>query len=49
MALEAVLQPYLWSLIDLIRAATPSDEGQIWRLLEPVFRGGETYTAPRDI
>jgi ribosomal protein S18 acetylase RimI-like enzyme len=33
----------------LIRAATPSDEEQIWRLLEPVFRAGETYTVPRDI
>jgi hypothetical protein len=38
MALEAVLQPNLWSLIDLIRAATEGDEEQIWRLLEPVFR-----------
>jgi ribosomal protein S18 acetylase RimI-like enzyme len=33
----------------LIRAATPSDEEQIWRLLEPVFRAGESYTLPRDI
>ena len=49
MALEAILQPYPRSLIALIRAATPSDEEQIWRLLEPVFRAGETYTVPRDI
>lgn len=33
----------------MIRAATPSDEEQIWQLLEPVFRAGETYTVPRDI
>jgi ribosomal protein S18 acetylase RimI-like enzyme len=33
----------------LIRAATLSDKEQIWRLLEPVFRAGETYTVPRDI
>jgi len=49
MALEAVPQPYPRSLINLIRAAIPSDEEQIWRLLEPVFRAGETYTVPRDI
>ncbi len=49
MALEAVLQPCFGSLVDLIRPATSNDEEQIWRLLEPVFRAGETYTVPRDI
>ncbi len=33
----------------MIRAATEGDEEQIWRLLEPVFRAGETYTVRRDI
>jgi ribosomal protein S18 acetylase RimI-like enzyme len=33
----------------LIRAATPSDEEQIWQVLAPVFRASETHTVPRDI
>jgi ribosomal protein S18 acetylase RimI-like enzyme len=33
----------------LIRAAVPNDNEDIWRVIEPVFRAGETYTVPRDI
>jgi len=33
----------------LIRPATTDDSEEIWRVLEPVFRAGETYTIPRDI
>ena len=33
----------------MIRTAVPNDEEQIWQVLEPVFRAGETYTLPRDI
>jgi ribosomal protein S18 acetylase RimI-like enzyme len=32
-----------------IRAATPADDGAVWRILEPAFRAGETYPIPRDI
>lgn len=32
-----------------IREATPRDSDAIWRILEPTFRAGETYTLPRDI
>lgn len=32
-----------------IRAATPADAPAIWRILEPVFRAGETYAVDRDI
>jgi L-amino acid N-acyltransferase YncA len=32
-----------------IRAANTADGEQIWSILEPVFRAGETYTVPRDI
>ncbi len=32
-----------------IRFATIADADPIWRILEPVFRAGETYTLPRDI
>src|SRR5512140_1995348 len=32
-----------------IRAATTADEAAVWAVLEPVFRAGETYAAPRDI
>ncbi len=32
-----------------IRPATPGDDDAIWRILEPVFRAGETYPQPRDI
>jgi ribosomal protein S18 acetylase RimI-like enzyme len=49
MALEAVLQPYFRPFLSLIRAATAQDEEQIWRLLEPVFRAGETYNVPPEI
>jgi ribosomal protein S18 acetylase RimI-like enzyme len=32
-----------------IRTATADDEQDIWTILEPVLRAGETYTLPRDI
>jgi hypothetical protein len=32
-----------------IRPATANDGGAIWRILEPIFRAGETYPIPRDI
>src|SRR5206468_1835603 len=32
-----------------IRSATMADADAIWRILEPVFRAGETYTVPADI
>jgi ribosomal protein S18 acetylase RimI-like enzyme len=32
-----------------IRSAVETDADLIWRILEPVFRGGETYAMPRDI
>lgn len=32
-----------------IRKAGPADWNEIWRLIEPVFRAGETYTVARDI
>jgi ribosomal protein S18 acetylase RimI-like enzyme len=32
-----------------IRSASGTDVDSIWRILEPVFRAGETYTLPRDI
>src|SRR3954467_5572391 len=32
-----------------IRAAAAADDDAIWRVLEPVFRAGETYPIPRDI
>jgi GNAT superfamily N-acetyltransferase len=33
----------------IIRPATPQDHAQIWRIIEPVIRAGETYTLPRDM
>ena len=32
-----------------IRPAVQSDEDSIWRMIQPVFRVGETYPLPRDI
>ncbi|MBD5784923.1 GNAT family N-acetyltransferase [Cellulosimicrobium terreum] len=32
-----------------VRDATAADWPGIWRVLEPTFRAGETYTYPRDI
>ena len=32
-----------------IRAAAAADDDDIWRILEPTFRAGETYPIPRDI
>jgi ribosomal protein S18 acetylase RimI-like enzyme len=37
------------SLAPAIRPAAPDDDDSIWRILEPVFRAGETYPQPRDI
>jgi ribosomal protein S18 acetylase RimI-like enzyme len=31
-----------------VRAATPTDHGQIWEILEPIVRAGETYALPMD-
>lgn len=33
----------------LIRSATRGDSDQIWQILEPVVRAGETYTLPREM
>jgi ribosomal protein S18 acetylase RimI-like enzyme len=33
----------------LIRPATNQDGEAIWAILEPMIRGGETYTLPRDM
>jgi ribosomal protein S18 acetylase RimI-like enzyme len=33
----------------LIREATPGDAGAIWKILEPVIRGADTYTLPPDM
>jgi ribosomal protein S18 acetylase RimI-like enzyme len=33
----------------LIREAQDTDWPQIWQIIEPVFRAGETYSYPRDI
>jgi ribosomal protein S18 acetylase RimI-like enzyme len=32
-----------------IRAATTSDGDGIWKILEPIIRGGDTYTLPADM
>jgi ribosomal protein S18 acetylase RimI-like enzyme len=32
-----------------IRHALPADRPAIWRMLQPVFAAGETYTVPRDL
>ena len=33
----------------IIRSAAQFDDDAIWRVIEPVFRAGETYPLPRDI
>jgi ribosomal protein S18 acetylase RimI-like enzyme len=33
----------------LIRLAKSSDHEEIWKILEPMIRAGETYTLPRDM
>lgn len=33
----------------IIRAALPSDDDAIWRVMAPILRAGETYTLPRDM
>jgi ribosomal protein S18 acetylase RimI-like enzyme len=35
--------------VRLIRSALLEDRDEIWAILEPVLRSGETYTLPRDI
>ncbi|HWL04098.1 MAG TPA: N-acetyltransferase [Xanthobacteraceae bacterium] len=32
-----------------IRPATAADRPALWRILEPIFRAGETYPQPRDM
>lgn len=32
----------------IIRPATPEDHDAIWAIMEPILRGGDTYTLPRD-
>ena len=49
MALEAVFPADFWRRIKLIRAATTADSEGILKVIEPVFRAGETYTVPQDI
>jgi ribosomal protein S18 acetylase RimI-like enzyme len=33
----------------VIRAATANDGDAIWKILEPIIRGGDTYTLPQDM
>jgi ribosomal protein S18 acetylase RimI-like enzyme len=33
----------------LVREATANDADAIWKILEPVIRGGDTYTLPEDM
>jgi ribosomal protein S18 acetylase RimI-like enzyme len=33
----------------VIRAATASDSEAIWKILQPVIRGGDTYTLPQEM
>ena len=33
----------------LIRPAAPQDDDEIWRIIEPTIRTGETYPLPRDM
>lgn len=33
----------------IVRPAVQSDDDAIWRVIEPVFRAGETYALPREI
>jgi ribosomal protein S18 acetylase RimI-like enzyme len=33
----------------VIRPAAAADDDALWRILEPVFRAGETYPIPRDV
>jgi hypothetical protein len=42
-------RPIALSPARIIRPATQFDEDAIWRVIEPVFRAGETYPLPRDI
>lgn len=32
-----------------IRAATPADDDDIWAIMQPIIRAGETYALPRDM
>jgi hypothetical protein len=42
-------RPIALSPARIIRPAAQFDEDAIWRVIEPVFRAGETYPLPRDI
>jgi hypothetical protein len=42
-------RPIAFSPARIIRPAAQFDEDAIWRVIEPVFRAGETYPLPRDI
>jgi ribosomal protein S18 acetylase RimI-like enzyme len=46
-----MLRPERAKRIDavMIRAAVPSDNEAIWKILEPVICAGDTYTLPRDM
>ncbi len=33
----------------VIRETNPNDSDAIWKILEPVIRGGDTYTLPQDM
>ena len=33
----------------VLRSATDADNPALWRIMEPIFRAGDTYTVPRDI
>ena len=42
-------RPIAMSPSRVIRPAAQFDDDAIWRVIEPVFRAGETYPLPRDI
>ena len=42
-------RPIAMSHSRIIRPAEHFDDDAIWRVIEPVFRAGETYPLPRNI
>jgi hypothetical protein len=42
-------RPIAMSHSRIIHSAAQFDDDAIWRVIEPVFRAGETYPLPRDI
>ena len=42
-------RPIVMSPSRIIRPAEQFDDDAIWRMIEPVFRAGETYPLPRNI